>query len=195
LVGNDVVDLDEPDARGAHLRERLVHRVLTESERARLASSTAPHALFWMFFAAKEAAYKVVTKLRSDAVFAHRAFEVGPELEHVRYAELHLSLRSRIACDHVSALAWTAEEPTLYGVERIPERTDASLASRAALITALADRLGCARAELSVVRPALPGSWGGFGPPRVVRHGEPLAVDVSLSHDGRYAAFAAVVSG
>lgn len=194
LVGNDVVDLDDPGARGAHLRERLLLRVLTEAERAWLASSSTPHSLFWALFAAKEAAFKVIAKLYPGAVFAHRAFEVGRELDHVRYGEVRLSLRSSVARDHVCALAWTAREPTLVGVERIADGADPSFAARAALISGLAEGLGCARAELSVNRAELPGSWDGFGPPRVLHRGEPLDADVSLSHDGRFVAFAAIVS-
>jgi phosphopantetheinyl transferase (holo-ACP synthase) len=191
LVGNDVVDLDDPGARGAHLRERLVQRVLTEPERARLASSEAPHALFWALFAAKEAAYKVVAKLRPGAAFAHRAFEVDAALGHVRYDGLCFPLRVRVTPEHVSALAWTSIAPALASVVEA-KGADLGIVARAALTTALAERLGCAPAELTIVREPRPGSWDGFAPPRVLRSRKPLAADVSLSHDGRFVSYAVV---
>lgn len=194
LVGNDVVDLDDRDARGAHRRERLVQRVLAEPERARLASSEAPHALFWALFAAKEAAYKVVQKLRPGAAFAHRAFEVDAALDRVRYDDLCVPLRVCVTPALVSAIAWTSAPPALAGVVEAAEGADLGLVARAALIAALAERLGCDPDELSVVRAPRPGSWDGFAPPRVFRRGEPLAADVSLSHDGRFAGHAVVFS-
>lgn len=195
LVGNDVVDLHDPGARDAHLRERLVRRVLAEPERARLASAEAPHALFWGLFAAKEAAFKVVAKLRPGAIFAHRAFEVGAALDHVRYDDLSLPLRVSFTSEHVSALAWTSASPALYGVVEAAGGADLGLVARAALAHALAARLGCAAAELSVVREPRPGSWDGYGPPGVMRRGERIEADVSLSHDGRFVAYAAVFGG
>ena len=192
LVGNDVVDLGDPDARGAHLRERLVQRVLSEPERARLASAGSPHELFWALFAAKEAAYKVVAKIRPGVVFAHRLFEVGPALEDVRYGDLRLPLEVSAAGDCVHALAWTSRAPELSGVATAAPGAALGLAARAALIAAVSRRLGCGAGELSVLRPEVLGGWDGLGPPQILRRGEPLDADVSLSHDGRFVAFAAV---
>jgi hypothetical protein len=55
--------------------------------------------------------------------------------------------------------------------------------------------VGCAASEIDVVRDAAPGSWDGYGPPRLERHGARLEADVSLSHDGRFVAAAADVDG
>jgi phosphopantetheinyl transferase (holo-ACP synthase) len=53
------------------------------------------------------------------------------------------------------------------------------------------ESVGAASGSLVEVRRARrPGSWDGFGPPIALRGGRALPVDVSLSHDGRFAAFA-----
>jgi hypothetical protein len=44
---------------------------------------------------------------------------------------------------------------------------------------------------VDVLRDALPGSWDGFGPPRLSDDSR----DISLSHDGRFVAFAAERKG
>jgi hypothetical protein len=53
-------------------------------------------------------------------------------------------------------------------------------------IAAIAAALGVAPGELSIVREARI--------PRLWRHGEPVPIDLSLSHHGRFVAFAAVES-
>ena len=63
LVGNDVVDLRDPDIARHHERSRFVARVCTPDEVARVAASDDPHRVLWTLFAAKEAGFKVVAKL------------------------------------------------------------------------------------------------------------------------------------
>ncbi len=60
-VGNDVVDLKEPDNRGKSGDERFLARVFTAQERELIAQAAAPDTLLWSFWAAKEAAYKAVS--------------------------------------------------------------------------------------------------------------------------------------
>lgn len=194
LVGDDVVDLDDPAVAGSHLRERFVARVCSAAERAQLAAARDPKRLLWSLFAAKEAAFKVVSKLALGAqlpgggggppVFAHRRFEVARSLRSVRYAPLELALRVTARGSWVHAVAWLGDLEPSSAVAALPEGGDPSRVARARLLESLGG------AGLEVVRAPRPGSWDGFAPPLVFRRGVPLAVDVSLSHDGRYVAFA-----
>jgi phosphopantetheinyl transferase (holo-ACP synthase) len=190
VVGNDVVDLDEAGAP----RERFVARVLSEEERTRLAASEDPRTLLWTLFAAKEAAYKVVTKLGPARPFAHRHFRVAADLRSVSVGDtvLHLSVEARPAWVH--AVASTAPV-VVSAVAEVAPGADLSLEARALLGRGLARDIGCEIAELEVVREPREGSWDGFGPPRVIHAGSPLETDVSLSHDGRFVAVAYCVSG
>ena len=63
-VGNDVVDLKEPENCGKYADDRFLKRVLTAEERALIAEVGPSDWLLWSFWAAKEAAYKAVS---SDA--------------------------------------------------------------------------------------------------------------------------------
>lgn len=187
-VGNDVVDLGDPATATSHLRERFVHRVCAESERAALARAESPRVHLWCLFAAKEAAYKLVCK-RSPGPpppFAHRRFVVAEDLGSVRYDGHRLQLRVEVVLPRIHAVAWLGDDAPLSGVEVLGEGHDASLGVRALLWRALGGE------GWAIHRPARPGSWDGRGPPRLLRHGRPAGLDVSLSHDGRYVAFSVV---
>jgi phosphopantetheinyl transferase (holo-ACP synthase) len=77
-VGNDVVDLTRAEARGKARDQRFVRRVFTAAEAAFIQSASDPDRALWMFWAAKEAAFKVVSKQERGALFAHRNYEVQP---------------------------------------------------------------------------------------------------------------------
>ncbi len=61
-VGNDIVDLKEPDNCGKSGDDRFLGRVFTPEERDRIVAAACPDTLLWAFWAAKEAAYKAVSR-------------------------------------------------------------------------------------------------------------------------------------
>lgn len=61
-VGNDIVDLKEPDNCGKSGDDRFLGRVFTPEERDRIVGAACPDKLLWAFWAAKEAAYKAVSR-------------------------------------------------------------------------------------------------------------------------------------
>lgn len=194
LVGNDVVDLGDPAIASSHQRERFLARVLCQREREALERAPDAKSFVWARFAAKEAAFKVLSKDRSAPPLAHRRFEVATDLSSVRHGEITLRLEVEIVVEidqaFVHAVAWTGLERPRWRVERIAEGADPSASVRGLLLAALGGG-----ANLEVVRAPVPGSWDGFGPPRVLRGGVPIEIDVSLSHDGRYVAWAMANAG
>jgi len=194
VVGNDVVDLDDPPNATAHLRERFVARVCNEVERAALEKAADPRTLLWSFFAAKEAVFKVVAKLGAPPPFAHRLFAIAPDLRRARWGELAFELRVRATSGWVHAVAGGIDEEHVHGVAPVSNE-DAGVAARRLLRRAVARRIGRDETELEVVRAPRPGSWDGFAPPELLLHGRPTSIDVSLSHDGRFVAYAAHLCG
>lgn len=75
LIGNDVVDLEAPEARRKAADGRFLRRVFTAGERARILAAADPDRMLWTLWAAKEAAFKVARKLCADLPFAHRRLE------------------------------------------------------------------------------------------------------------------------
>jgi hypothetical protein len=192
LAGNDVVDLGDPANASPHAR--FVERVFAESERAAIAGSRDPSLLTWSFFAAKEAAFKVACKMGPRPVFAHRRFVVDPSLGSVRFADLTLRLRIEREQDCLHALAWTEGECPFGIATAVDRGHDLGIAARRLVATSLARRLRCSPAMLAIVRDPAPEAWDSLGPPRLLRYGVPVPFDVSLSHDGRFVAFAACLA-
>ena len=195
LAGNDVVDLGDPANAGAHARGRFVARVCAEEEQAALAASPDPSALLWAFFAAKEAAFKLACKLGPRPVFSHRKFVVDRALTSVRHEAHAFHLWVEREGDRLHAVAWTCGERPLAVATEIDAALDPGVAVRRLVAVSLARRFGSSAAMLAIVRDPAPDAWDDLGPPRLLRCGIPLDVDVSLSHDGRFAAFAACVGG
>ena len=107
-IGNDIVDLAEPGVAGKEQDRRFMDRVFTPEERARILGAAAPALALWKTWAAKEAAYKIASKIRGKVVFAHRAFEVEPgtggtlgEWARVSFDGLDIRVRWQTARDYV----------------------------------------------------------------------------------------------
>ncbi|HSW28894.1 MAG TPA: 4'-phosphopantetheinyl transferase superfamily protein [Longimicrobiales bacterium] len=221
VVGNDIVDLGEPRTEGKHSDPRFVARVLGENERAVLTRAEDPAVALWAFWAAKEAAYKVASKLRgAPPVFIHAAFcvtwtEVGPARweGHVAYEELDIpvvAVRSGTMI-HAVAVSGADIRSALPGAELLDAPAEAwgarlaellpsftereadavhslpSAAVRVRARAALAEMLAAGEADVEIV--CDPGVTG-RRPPRVHLRGRPAPADVSLSHHGRWVAWA-----
>jgi len=212
LVGNDVVDLDHPATRGKAGHGRFLERVLAPAERAAVTADDDPHLALWTRWAAKEAAYKVLSKLRRQPpVFAHRAFVTSADAVeyegtrvpvHVTRAGPVLHVVASLGVAPQSLVARTAplsSEDAPWGapLDALLERFTAREAEAVHTLASAAVRLG-ARAELASVLGVeerrleivcAPGPTG-RRPPLVLLDGAPARADVSLSHHGRWIAWA-----
>lgn len=191
-VGNDVVDLADPETRLDGLHPRFVERAFTAAERERLEASRARHTLHWALWAAKESAYKAVKRLAPETVFSPREFEVelAPRFPArgrlaggcVRHRGRRLGLRLRLEGGSVHAVAWvagvTAGDRILWRARRADG--DPGLDARRLASTVIASALGLDPSGLGIAgRPPLATSAEGRA-----------AAEVSLSHHGRFVAFA-----
>jgi len=190
MVGNDVVDLGDPESRPGATHPRFDGRVFAACERRALESSSAPNRLRWMFWAAKEAAYKVLRKLDRGIVFAPSRFVVRLGVTgagEVRHGARALPVRVETGADRVHAIAASGgvEAVSLRaGVIRVPSagRSSPGAAVRREALRRVAELVGADPAELSI---AVEGRI-----PFVCQGEERLPLDLSLSHHGRYAAWA-----
>ncbi len=230
VVGNDVVDMLDPRLDGKAEDGRFIERVLSPSERQLLDASSDPTLELWCLWAAKEAAYKAVSKLRPDPpVFSHAAFVVdwadpttpsGPSAPVrsgvVRFEEvltpvavtrppgaLHALAHASFPAQASPTVGWGLEPLASPGAAwhgTLPELMEhlsaqeqeavhsvqsaaVRLAARAVIATAL--RVDERRVEIVCD----PGPYG-RRPPRVHLDGTPTGADVSLSHSGRWIAWA-----
>jgi hypothetical protein len=242
-VGNDVVDFAAPGNLGKSGDTRFCGRVFTAEERALIAGAARPDALLWTIWAAKEAAYKAVS--RGDPAVCsvpHRYIINGDSsrficpgkvncpadgaepLEEMDEGDYSLPpsspcsspppgrgiLRGDFMNRELSlfistprgelALRIDATEERIHAVAagseadlaRIRGRSDLldggrdpSAFVRETLLREIACGIGCPAGDLCVVRDP-----DGTGAPRVLFRGRPLTDRISLSHDGRFTAFA-----
>jgi len=131
VVGNDIVDLLDPRTTGKHADHPFVARVLSENERAVLARAGDAATALWAWWAAKESAYKVASKLRGEPpVFVHAAFSVtwtdtGPERwsGRVAWEELLIPVEVRRAGSAIRGVAAVGADiaSVLHGAELLDD--------------------------------------------------------------------------
>lgn len=217
FVGTDVVDLADPRTADRHSDARFLQRVFTSSEQELICNAAAARCEVWSLWAAKEAAYKVASKLRgSPPVFAHSSFAViwhdcgeGVRRGAVSYDgtvipvdvswDRHRVHALAVSVGAPSAARWGMEQlgdstleellPRLSPRERDPVHSQASAAVRLAARPLLARILEADEGRVEIV--CEPGVTG-RRPPHVLLDGRAAPVDVSLSHHGAWLAWAAL---
>jgi phosphopantetheinyl transferase (holo-ACP synthase) len=189
MVGNDVVDLRDRSVAAGPRHPRFDARVFAPSEHRALRESAAPNPLRWAFWAAKEAAYKVAKKLDDATVWSPLRFVVHLErglegaVEHEGRA---IPVRVEADLERVHVIASDAREGFARIRARVAELpapdSDPSAAVRTLARADLAALLGAAPEALEFTR-------RGRIPILRVAGGE-APLDLSLSHHGRFVAWA-----
>lgn len=187
MLGNDVVDLNDPETWPGARHARFDARVFGRAERDAIARSADGEALRWMLWAAKEAAYKALRRARPDTVFSPRRFAATLAADgtgRVRHADRQLAVRVERDDARVHALAADALEPdALAGCARIDAGApDPGRAARALALRVIARRLHLHPSVLRVERRGRA--------PQLLIAGAEHASTLSLSHHGAWVAFA-----
>jgi phosphopantetheinyl transferase (holo-ACP synthase) len=217
MLGNDVVDLEDVDARPETFHQRFERRVFADEERRVIAEDEDPQACRWAHWGAKEAAYKLARQLDPSFVFSPARLVVhfeprisredrdapgldtsidavgqrerrgrltlfaGPR-ETATYVELRSFETGEFV--HVVALPAGADWGAVsMAVDTLGEGAeDPSLAVRRLALRTIAHELGVDFARLSI------GRRGRI--PTVELDGRTTELSLSLSHHGRFVAFA-----
>ncbi len=195
-IGNDVVDLADPETLLSGLHPRFDERVFCAGERATLGASRSRHLLHWALWAAKESAYKARKRLEPSLVFSPKDFEV--ELAPPPVAGAQGTATGQVFhCGDVFDLEIRFDGASVHAVARsrdaagarvlaLVERTmdEPGRAVRRLAATAIGSAVGLEPADLRIV-----------GRPRVAGHrGRVLDAALSLSHHGRFVAFACALA-
>lgn len=189
MVGNDIVDLGDPEAQPGATHPRFDTRVFTADEQALIATSPARLRARWLLWAAKESAYKVLRKsdLRTEFVpkrLAVRFVGVDYSAGVVETDGRGIRFVATEDGDVIHAVAAANAEElrhAMWGVAPIGG-ADSSVATREFAIRALAPTLDVSVERLAIVtRQRVP---------QLYLDGLAVPGDLSLSHHGRYAAFA-----
>jgi len=219
-VGNDIVDLTSSTSKKKSRNIRFLDRVFTPDEQTLILSSPFPDLRLWSCWAAKEAAYKAISKSYPDVPSIPRLFPVFLDPEDS--ADLHPGSRTsffplfstgsvltprgkcwiRIDYHHtyIHCIAFTDIPDQLIFSWRVHYlfsslKNVSSLESEAVRLASrfhLAGLLSEKFEDLEISRR----NDGHFQePPRVFSQGRPMDVDISLSHDGLFIAHACLQHG
>ncbi|MBA4369607.1 MAG: hypothetical protein C0403_18435 [Desulfobacterium sp.] len=206
-IGNDIVDLCHPQAIARYEDQRFVNRVLTLAEQKKLRSSSFPNECLWSFWAAKESAYKAISRSFPLVSSSPKQYEVSigdigsSSFFHgmVTTPEMPVQIKGVISTDYVHCLGVTGMDMDDQTIETniCPIRTDnkgdiilpdqESLFVRELAKDRIAEYLKAEVSQVQIRREIIANQPG---PPEVFFQGEKIPINISLSHDGRFVAFA-----
>lgn len=205
-AGNDIVDLNAPHAKEKSRHARYVDRILTDEEKYALVESDCPDDMLWMFWTAKETALKVVRKIDGTvhAIPGKYRCRLGRTegwvsgVVHTPVKDVRVAIRHGENYLHcIGTLSpHHPERELVYGVHQLYTSEDATYdcssdeASeyvRTMVKNRVTGYLSGDDGEVMITSHTSK-EWRGF--PEVMVNGRRVAVDLSLSHDGRYVAYA-----
>jgi phosphopantetheinyl transferase (holo-ACP synthase) len=190
MLGNDIVDLTDPEAASGAQHPRFDQRVFANRELASLAASPEPTRVRWMLWAVKESAFKGLRASRPETVLSPVQFvvDLGSRLQGTvsyRGEQYCATVEMNRDCVHAIVSDDLTRPGTLWGSRRVEDCNVAETASQQARSLALeriSARLGIDSSELGIERV-------GRVPHLVYRDARTLAT-LSLSHHGSYVSFA-----
>ena len=138
LLGNDIVDLNEVGVTGKSGNARFIDRVFSREEKSAISASDNPDLTLWMFWAAKETAYKIVSKITGPPVFAHKKFKTSLSEQiskskytfNVAYEAWRFQLEITTSKNYIHAVGWHAppsERPNYIMSEKVLQVTPTEL--------------------------------------------------------------------
>ena len=213
-VGNDIVDLLHLPAQEKSRNARFRKRILLPEEEHLMLTDRQPDAMLWALWTGKEAAYKALQKDQLDITSIPRLYQVQfdrtEEMEPpvsllpgerrllgtVATPRGNINLETLITASYVHSIATSftpaAGTRIVWQVERMPCNDPSpayeSFYVRAAAKRHLAQYLpGSSPQDIDIRREQ---GLRGLGPPSVYLREQVTAIDISLSHEGAFAAYA-----
>lgn len=203
-VGNDIVDLTNPKTKKKSQDIRFINRVFTQGEKKQILNSADADVMLWILWASKEASYKVVSKSQPGVSSSPRAYEVSLQ-ENITNTSVSgvvetpngsIPVRIFKTKDSIHCIATTGTtesiDSIIWGVQRIagdqrsPQHSE-SFAVREAAKNHLSLYFNLNPDEIEIRRP---GGTRGLGAPIVYLNDRRAGVDISLSHEGEFVAYA-----
>jgi len=193
------VDLREPANIWKSRDSRFLKKILTDAEIEIVKNAERSDETLWSFWACKETAYKVIKKTFPDTAFLPRRWQVSFNRCRLECSEgevviagkggIFIRLFSNYDYIHCVGVDKAAEmNKIISGVEVLPEKENSpSLFSRLCLAQSLAKHFLPDIHQIKIKRIK---ENGELQPPRAYIDGVKTDIDISLSHDGRFVAYA-----
>lgn len=206
-VGNDIVDLKSPFAKGKSKDKRFTKRVLTEAEQRLVDHSPFPDDLLWIFWAAKETAYKAIAKSNPGISSAPKRYQVfiGSKKKGMRFKGVVKTPGQQVQIvvyHHGDAIhcigktgSWKENGPVIHGIQKIDDAvepnyyqssTEVSNHVRRIATEVIADHMVCDKENITIYKVS---HSDDNAYPAVRISNRKCPIDISFSHDGRYVAY------
>jgi len=181
---------------------RFMNRVFTSAEQLDILESSKPDIVLWSLWAAKETGYKAISKLHPTVSSAPGYYEVKlfsadgslPETGVVHTPCGQVSVCFFISSDHIHCIGTTPDKDTdsiMWDVRKIYRRRF-SPDYESDLVRNMAGKkiaryLKKDSKAIEIIRPK---GHRGLGPPVIYAGKKRTAIDISMSHDGPFVAYA-----
>jgi phosphopantetheinyl transferase (holo-ACP synthase) len=195
MIGNDVVDLRDPESQAQTLHPRFDTRVFAAPELARVAAASDPNRERWRLWASKEAAYKLARKRRASTVFSPIRFVVRDDGQVAHANDRYcIEIREEDGAIHAVAFEVDSRPEMLCGLRQLDAAIDGhdpcapSRAVRELVVQRLGEHFHTSPEAFELRRD------GRIPRLRMVGAAQGT-IDLSLSHHGRFVAFACAWRG
>ncbi|PKN76588.1 MAG: hypothetical protein CVU52_04150 [Deltaproteobacteria bacterium HGW-Deltaproteobacteria-10] len=202
-IGNDVVDLQHPENAKKSRDSRYLKKILTPAEIESVRDSHDPDRKLWALWACKETACKVIGKSSPSTPFLPRHWSVQLNFTDSTLVKGEVVLPAgnsvfvQLCCPEnyvhcIGSLDFRELDKIIRGVECLPEvvsgeNVDHSFFVRDCLFRRLADSYQLDFRDMAIKREK---EGHELLPPLFYYKNKKAPLDVSLSHDGRYVAYA-----
>lgn len=202
-VGNDIVDIGAPGAKNKSSNQRFTAKILTMDEARAVRCNHHPDAALWALWAAKETAYKTISKSFPGASSAPLKYRVmigqGNSTGMVETPHGNVAVRFFFHENHINCIGingttrdldvilWGFGPANCPGNAHLSPSMRESTAARTLVIGHIARHCGI-NAEAMEIKNDLHAH--GTGPPVLYVNGRRSMIDISLSHDEGFAAYA-----
>ena len=185
MVGNDIVDLAVANEQSNWQRPRFLEKLFTPQECSRILRAKDPCIEVWRFWSMKEAAYKLYTQARPSRFYNPIAFECLPLQggTMVNYLQFKCYVNTRITSEYIISEArlnqckMTSKTVAFHQSDLKAQSTYLN----DQLLKGVAKLFGAKDGSATLVKES-------YGIPIVVLPDK--KVSVSLTHHGRYGAYA-----
>jgi phosphopantetheinyl transferase (holo-ACP synthase) len=207
-VGNDIIDLTTRHAREKISDTRFIERVLTATEQCLLeCHNETAVLLLWSFWAAKETGYKVIRKQYGNVTSAPRRYDVRldrvPDItEHhtqvvggvveTPHSPVFITITARHDFIHCIGISGEASflDMVITGIGTADDKPSPRADSKTARDLARHHLSLFLNHDLSAIDIIRTKDIRGLAPPEVLIAKKRSTIDLSLSHDGNFAAYA-----
>lgn len=184
MVGNDIVDIIEAHKASNWQRPRFLSKIFTDKEQVYVLSSNNAFEMIWRLWTMKEAAYKVYTQIHNTRFYNPKGFEctINGLKGEVNYKDFKCFLETELNSNYI--LSEARLSPGNFSSNIIELKGNDDIERSVHLKTILLSRLNQNTTDSNKIEL----EYNDLGIPSVTINNTTKAI--SLTHHGRYGAFA-----